>query len=226
MATQGDPFQNVPLTSLSLTHVEFSSEDKIAYAFAYITLLPLAILIFYASVIVSRRELAGIFMLAGQLLNEGLNAVLKEYLKMHRPHGHLGTGYGMPSSHAQFIWFFAVYGSLYLKKAIHLDNSVWKVLVSFGMFGLAILVSVSRIYLGYHTSGQVAVGASIGSIFGILWYCLVEHVIRPSGLVELILRQRFAKLVYLRDLRSVDNVAKLEYQQWESFVAGQKPKAA
>ncbi|KAI9029628.1 hypothetical protein CLU79DRAFT_696040 [Phycomyces nitens] len=186
MSFQVDSFRDVPLTSLSLTLVEFSSDDKIGYAFAYITLLPLAILIFYASVIVSRRELAGIFMLAGQLLNEGLNAILKEYLKMHRPYGHLGTGYGMPSSHAQFMW----------------------------------------IYLGYHTSAQVAVGAFIGSIFGVLWYSLIEYVVRPSGLVDFVLRQRFAKLIYLRDMRYMDNTAKWDYQQWENFVESSRPKQA
>ncbi|KAI9496339.1 hypothetical protein BDB00DRAFT_758666 [Zychaea mexicana] len=100
------------LASLSLTHVQFDPRDKIAYWLAYITLSPLAILVFYASVIVSRREVAGILMLAGQLCNEGLNAVLKEYLQIARPHAHLGTGYGMPSSHAQFVCIYLGYHSL------------------------------------------------------------------------------------------------------------------
>lgn len=82
-----DPTQESALASLSLTHVQFDSRDKIAYGYAYITLAPLAILVFYASIIVSRRELAGIFMLLGQLLNEGFNAILKEYLKIRRPNG-------------------------------------------------------------------------------------------------------------------------------------------
>lgn len=64
------------LASISLTHVYFNPLDKISYAFAYITLAPIAIMVFYASVIVSRREMAGILMLAGQLLNGALNYVL------------------------------------------------------------------------------------------------------------------------------------------------------
>lgn len=80
---------DITLTSLSLTHVQFDRNDKLAYALAYITLAPLAILVFYASVIVSRRELAVIFALAGQLLNEGLNAILKETLQIARPSGML-----------------------------------------------------------------------------------------------------------------------------------------
>lgn len=160
----------VILASLSLTHVQFDAQDKIAYAFAYITLLPLAILVFYASVIVSRREMAGILMLLGQLTNEALNAILKEYLQIARPHcmftlskrgisfvsrtyrlimhnawiAHLGTGYGMPSSHAQFMAFFAVYGSLYLWSCMRLDHIMYKVLATLGMVSLSLLVCYSR----------------------------------------------------------------------------------
>lgn len=75
------------LASISLTHVYFNPLDKISYAFAYITLAPIAILVFYASVIVSRREMAGILMLTGQLLNEALNFVLKENIAQDRPYG-------------------------------------------------------------------------------------------------------------------------------------------
>lgn len=74
------------LASISLTHVYFNPQDKISYAFAYITLAPIAILVFYASVIVSRREMASILMLAGQLLNEALNYILKESIEQDRPY--------------------------------------------------------------------------------------------------------------------------------------------
>lgn len=75
------------LASISLTHVYFNPTDKLSYLLAYITLAPIAILVFYASVIVSRREVAGILMLMGQLLNEGLNYLLKEHIAQDRPHG-------------------------------------------------------------------------------------------------------------------------------------------
>jgi dolichyldiphosphatase len=75
------------LASLSLTHVQFNSKDPVAYAMAYITLTPLALLVFYASVAVSRRELISLIMLLGQLTNELVNAVLKEYFQIKRPYG-------------------------------------------------------------------------------------------------------------------------------------------
>jgi dolichyldiphosphatase len=77
----------IPLTSLSLTHVQFHPHDLFGELLAYITLAPLAILVFYASVIVARREVSGILFLAGQLSCEALNALLKEYLQISRPNG-------------------------------------------------------------------------------------------------------------------------------------------
>ncbi|KAI7901043.1 uncharacterized protein BX663DRAFT_438519 [Cokeromyces recurvatus] len=100
------------LASISLTHVYFNPSDKISYAFAYITLSPIAILVFYASVIVSRREMAGILMLVGQLTNEVVNYILKETIEQERPYAHLGDGYGMPSSHSQFICIYLGYHTL------------------------------------------------------------------------------------------------------------------
>lgn len=81
------PMAGITLTSLSLTHVQFHPNDLLGEALAYVTLAPLAILVFYASVIVSRREIAGILFLAGQLSCEALNALLKEYLQIARPNG-------------------------------------------------------------------------------------------------------------------------------------------
>lgn len=47
----------------------------------------MAISVFYAAVIVSWREMAGILTLAGQLLNEVLNYVLKDYIEQDKPPG-------------------------------------------------------------------------------------------------------------------------------------------
>ncbi|CAO3615519.1 unnamed protein product [Cunninghamella echinulata] len=111
------------LASLSLTHVQFNTQDPISYAFAYITLIPLAIIIFYAFVVLSRREIAMILMGIGQLANEIVNTILKEYFQIARPNFHLGlgTGYGMPSSHAQFVWYFTTFGTIYLLRHIQLS---------------------------------------------------------------------------------------------------------
>ncbi|ORE17558.1 hypothetical protein BCV71DRAFT_243965 [Rhizopus microsporus] len=159
------------LASISLTHVYFDPQDKISYAFAYITLAPIAILVFYASVIVSRREMAGILMLLGQLLNEVINYLLKEAIEQERPHAHLGDGYGMPSR--------------------------------------------------YHTLNQVIAGSCIGTCFGICWFALAQ-LIYSTGIIDTIIDSPLAKMIYLKDMRMIDNVVEWEYQQWEKANKGQK----
>lgn len=74
------------LDTIALTHVFYNPSDHVSHFFAYITLAPIAILVFYASVIVSRRELAGIFILLGQLSNEAFNFLLKQLIEQERPH--------------------------------------------------------------------------------------------------------------------------------------------
>ncbi|KAI8328444.1 PAP2 superfamily protein [Chlamydoabsidia padenii] len=201
------------LTSLSLTHVQFDAKDPVAYAMAYITLTPLAILVFYASNVVSRRELVSVIMLLGQLTNELVNAILKEYFQIHRPYDYLGTGYGMPSSHAQFVWYFATFGTIYLLRHIQLTTPVWKKLSVTCMVVMACLVCWSRIYLGYHTLGQVVMGSVVGVGYGLVWYMAMEMV-RARGYLTWFLNTSLARWLLLRDMRDIDNVLEWEYQYW------------
>ncbi|KAF9091752.1 hypothetical protein BGX27_001966 [Mortierella sp. AM989] len=97
------------LTSLSLTHVQFSEDEIYSKIFAHITLSPLAITCGYVAVLLTTRDLTIILMLAGQFLNECTNFVLKRLVKQARPTEYLGDGYGMPSSHSQFMSYFATY---------------------------------------------------------------------------------------------------------------------
>ncbi|KAF9159662.1 Dolichyldiphosphatase 1, partial [Mortierella sp. AD010] len=65
------------LTSLSLTHVQFSGDDIYSKIFAHLTLSPLAITCGYVAVLLTTRDLTVILMLAGQFLNECINFILK-----------------------------------------------------------------------------------------------------------------------------------------------------
>ncbi|KAK5658499.1 hypothetical protein OQA88_1891 [Cercophora sp. LCS_1] len=106
-----------PLASLSLTHVAYDPNDPLSLAAAYLSLLPQALMIVYATLLFSTREAEIALMFAGQLACEALNFVLKRLIKQDRPrHIHQSNtkGYGMPSSHAQFVCFWAVALSLVL----------------------------------------------------------------------------------------------------------------
>lgn len=76
---------NPNLTSLYLTHVQYKTNDKIGEILSYITLLPLVILIGYATTIINRREISTLIALFGQLSNEVLNMILKNLFKEERP---------------------------------------------------------------------------------------------------------------------------------------------
>ncbi|CAJ0892985.1 5822_t:CDS:2 [Entrophospora sp. SA101] len=185
---------NISLTSLSLTHVEFDPTDSIAYIFAYITLSPLAIMVAYVTIIVSRREVAGINIFIGQSICELFNAILKRWLREKRPTDRLGTGYGMPLSHAQFIAF-----------------------LQFLQFYIYITVSYSRIYLNYHTTKQVLFGNLFGSIFALVWYIIIESLIRPLGFYKYLINTDLARSFYLRDSALVPDVLRFEYIFWAKF---------
>ncbi|CAG8694468.1 4757_t:CDS:2 [Cetraspora pellucida] len=210
------------LISLSLTNVEFDSSDPIAYAFAYITLSPLVILVVYPTIIVARREVASINMFIGQFSCEILNAVLKRWLKEKRPTDKLGDGYGMPSSHAQFIAYFTTFSILYLYIRITFDQNLWKFPIAFSLIILSITVSYSRIYLDYHTSKQVLVGNIFGVGFALIWFIITESILRSFGVFKLIVESPLAKFFYLRDSSYVPNIIKVEYMNWVALSSKQK----
>lgn len=79
--------------------------------------MPQALCIVYATLIWSTREAEVVLMFAGQLGCEAVNFALKRLIKEERPsriHRTGGKGYGMPSSHAQFVAFWAVAMTLFL----------------------------------------------------------------------------------------------------------------
>ncbi|RIA90892.1 phosphatidic acid phosphatase type 2/haloperoxidase [Glomus cerebriforme] len=203
-----------PLTSLSLTHVEFNPKDPLSYIYAYITLSPLVILISYVSIIVARRELMMINMFFGQLFCEILNSGLKKWMREKRPNDKLGTGYGMPSSHAQFIAYFTIFASVYLYYKITFRNNLWKFPIILGLIIFSFLVSYSRIYLNYHTTKQVIVGNIFGTTFAIFWYILIEKIIRPLGIFKIIIESHLAKYFYIKDNSSIKDIIRIEYTNW------------
>ncbi|KAG8159481.1 hypothetical protein KVR01_011142 [Diaporthe batatas] len=107
---------DAPLASLSLTHVYYDPDDNISYLCAWLALVPQALCIVYVTLIWSTREAEVALMFAGQLACEAANFVLKRLLKQERPSRihKTGKGYGMPSSHAQFVAFWAVAMALFL----------------------------------------------------------------------------------------------------------------
>ncbi|KAL7812194.1 PAP2 domain-containing protein [Trichoderma gracile] len=102
------------LASLSVTHVYYDPNDYLSLLCAYLALLPQALCVVYATLIFSTREAEICLAFAGQLACEALNFLLKRIIKEERPRRIHGKGYGMPSSHAQFVAFWSVSLALFL----------------------------------------------------------------------------------------------------------------
>ncbi|KAJ1966318.1 hypothetical protein GGI12_000161 [Dipsacomyces acuminosporus] len=198
------------LKSFSLTHFQYQDGDHVGMFLALISLFPIFFIVMEATIVLSRREMAGVLLLVGQLLNEGFNLALKEAIQQERPHVELGDGYGMPSSHSQFMGFFISYTTLYLENKIT-TNPVHKRLVQLGALALGVLVAVSRVYLHYHTVPQVLAGSAAGLISGCVWYLLTELGLYKSGVIEAVLDLQLCKWLLVRDSRHVPDIAHAEY---------------
>ncbi|GAC75861.1 RNA pseudouridylate synthases [Moesziomyces antarcticus T-34] len=174
--------------SLGLTHVQYDASDPLAKILALVTLSPIFLLCSYVTIILLRRELTFINALIGQLACEGFNWALKRLFKQPRPTNHLGGGYGMPSSHSQFLGFFAAFflAHFYLNRPPSLrprtlinsmrrfEHHVAMLLIA----AISILTCYSRHHLHYHTPLQIIVGLSIGLAFGAAYYYFTEHLPR------------------------------------------------
>ncbi|KAI4748347.1 dolichyldiphosphatase [Aureobasidium sp. EXF-12298] len=229
-----------PLASLSLTHVHYNPNDPIAHACAFLALVPQALCITYATLIWSTREAEVALMFAGQLACEALNWVLKRTIREERPHptrvtypstdsassaGLTGKGYGMPSSHAQFVSYFAVSLTFFLllrhnphapnASTTHIPTSTFERLaLSALVIAGAAAVAQSRIYLNYHTERQILVGCIMGALFAVFWYLFTAYL-RRSGWLDWVLDTSIAKFFRIRDLVVNEDLVDAGWERWQ-----------
>ncbi|XP_056642032.1 dolichyldiphosphatase 1-like [Diorhabda carinulata] len=213
-AINNDQVEWVPLT---LTLVEYPKGDIIGKFLALISLAPFGIGSGFIALILFRRDLHTITFFLGTLLSELLNYILKHIICEARPirRDIIYVEYGMPSSHAQYVWFFATYVIYFVYIRLqHMNNntiiqSLSKFLILFSTLSMAILVSISRIYLEYHTVSQVLYGALLGFLFATFWFAFTYLVLAP--LFPQIVSWSISELLLLRDTTLIPNVLWFEY---------------
>ncbi|KAG0303772.1 hypothetical protein BGZ98_006300 [Dissophora globulifera] len=210
------------LTSLSVTHVQFLQNDIVSKLMAYITLSPLGILCGYAAIIITSRDLKPTVMFAGQIVNEVVNQVLKRLVKQARPTEYLGDGYGMPSSHSQFMAYFAVYTMILMYRST--PDFLMPHIVSTAVFVWAALVVYSRVHLYYHTWQQVVAGTIAGAAFALIYYFVIQNILRPTGIFDKIVNHPWMKLLYVRDTDAIADVAKYDWEMWQQFQKSSRVK--
>jgi undecaprenyl-diphosphatase len=102
----------------------------------------------------------------GRLRPANLNNPLSSFV--HVVNGYRGGRYGFPSCHAANTFALAVFMSLVIRHK-------WFTVM---MFSWAFVVSYSRMYLGVHYFGDLFCGATIGSLFAVLFYCLQNYLFK------------------------------------------------
>ncbi|PTB62878.1 PAP2-domain-containing protein [Trichoderma citrinoviride] len=226
------------LASLSVTHVYYDPNDYLSLLCAYLALLPQALCVVYATLIFSTREAEICLAFAGQLACEALNFLLKRIIKEERPRRIHGKGYGMPSSHAQFVAFWSISLALFLlvrhkprqqsrsnpSSSSLPRNNVWegsrpwslaeRLAVSFAGLLVAAATAWSRIYLNYHTTTQVAAGVAAGVVFALVWYVATE-MLRRTGWLAWGLELPPAKMLRIRDLVVEEDMCQAGWERWE-----------
>lgn len=95
-----------------------------------------------------------------------LNNPLSSFV--HVVNGYRGGRYGFPSCHAANTFALAVFMSLVIRHK-------WFTVM---MFSWAFVVSYSRMYLGVHYFGDLFCGATIGSLFAVLFYYLQNYLFK------------------------------------------------
>ncbi|KAK3586693.1 hypothetical protein CHS0354_039164 [Potamilus streckersoni] len=216
-------------SAISLTHVQYPKGDFIGYILAWFSLLPFCILVGFVTLIIFRRDCHTISYFCGLLLNEVLNWILKHLIREDRPRRDIDilfTEYGMPSSHAQFMYFFACYLVLFLFVRIYrnynLIDELWKYATCVGGFICASLVAYSRVYLGYHTYKQVFCGASIGAVLGCVWFSVVQFMFTP--VFPFLASSPVGEFLMLRDSTLIPHVLWFEYTSSRSEARSRQRK--
>ncbi|KAI9802806.1 MAG: hypothetical protein M1833_001405 [Piccolia ochrophora] len=214
--------EEIQLASLSLTHVHYYPGDPISYLCAWLALVPQGLCVVYATLIWSTREVEVCLMFAGQMGCEALNWGLKRWIKEERPKLMNDKGYGMPSSHAQFVAYFSISLSLFLLLRHRPTPSTThtpitpptRIFLSLLSLVGATLVAASRIYLNYHTSKQVLVGAGAGVVCAVGWFGVTTGL-RRSGLLEMVLDWEVVRMFRVRDLVIGEDLVEAGWARWE-----------
>lgn len=102
----------------------------------------------------------------GRLRPANINNPLSSFV--HVVNGYRGGRYGLPSCHAANTFALAVFMSLVIRHK-------WFTVM---MFSWAFVVSYSRMYLGVHYFGDLFCGATIGSLFAVLFYYLQNYLFK------------------------------------------------
>lgn len=122
----------------------------------------------FAGVILLRHDAEAVWIAMGSIINAVLSIALKRIINQERPTSALKLDPGMPSSHAQSIFFIITVSILSIVEWFGINDvtlAISGVSLAFGSY-----LSWLRVSQQLHTLSQVVVGAVIGLVFCVFWY--------------------------------------------------------
>ncbi|XP_007046868.2 PREDICTED: lipid phosphate phosphatase epsilon 2, chloroplastic [Theobroma cacao] len=140
----------------------------------------------FGGVLLWRHDAEAIWVAMGSIVNALLSVGLKRVLNQERPVAGLKSDPGMPSSHAQSIFFTVVFTIASILEWLgvnELSVSISALALAFGSY-----FSWLRVSQQLHTMSQILVGAIIGSIFSVLWYMSWKAVVLEAFHSSLLVR--------------------------------------
>ncbi|KAJ7944250.1 lipid phosphate phosphatase epsilon 2, chloroplastic-like [Quillaja saponaria] len=142
----------------------------------------------FGALILWRHDAEASWVVMGSIINSVLSGALKRILNQERPVSAKSSSPGMPSSHAQSIFFIVMFVITSILESQGINEVT--VIMSGLFLAFGSYLSWLRVSQQYHTVSQVAVGALVGSIFYILWYwswkALVQEAFSSSLSVRIL----------------------------------------
>lgn len=75
--------------------------------------------------------------------------------------------------------FFLLHFRLHHINNNSIISALWRIIIVGSCLALALVVSIARVYLHYHTTAQVVVGGFTGLVFATIWFIIVHRVLTP-----------------------------------------------
>ncbi|KAL9671452.1 hypothetical protein QQ045_009020 [Rhodiola kirilowii] len=119
-------------------------------------------------IVIWRHDGEAMWIVTGSVVNKILSNVLKRVLNQDRPVSTTKSDPGMPSSHAQSIFYAAAY--IVVSMVAGLGVNALTLVLSSLVFAAGSYLSWLRVSQQFHTVSQVLVGAIMGLAFSVLWF--------------------------------------------------------
>ncbi|KAL2532515.1 Lipid phosphate phosphatase epsilon 2 [Abeliophyllum distichum] len=124
--------------------------------------------VLFGAIVLWRHDAESLWALMGSVLNAILSISLKKILKHERPISTLRSDPGMPSSHAQSIFYTVAFVNLSMAEWYGINGLTTS--LNGLVFILGCYFSWLRVSQQLHTVSQVVVGAVLGYAFSVLWF--------------------------------------------------------